>query len=74
MSKKCENNKEEQIQEEKSVQNEEVNETIKLKIKIGFTDKYNESIFYKTDDIVEFEKTRAEELLKDTRKLVCICK
>ena len=48
MSKKCGNNKEEQIQEnelvqnkeeeiqeEKSVQNEEVNETIKLKIKIS---------------------------------------
>lgn len=66
-------NKEIQIEEEIS-QNEETNKNIKLKIKMGFIDKYNESIFYKTDDIVEFEKSRAEELLKDPRKLVCICK
>lgn len=64
-------NKEEVKIKEETIKKEEINEKIKLKIKIGFVDKYNESIFYKTNDIVEFEKSRAEELLKDPRKLVC---
>jgi len=67
-------NEEEVKVEEETIKKEEKNEKIKLKIKIGFVDKYNESISYKTNDIVKFEKSRAEELLKDPRKLVCICK
>jgi len=42
---------------------------IKLKIRIAFTDKYNDRD-YKENDIVEFEKERASELLSDTRRLV----
>ena len=45
------------------------NEKIKLKIRIAFTDKYNDRD-YKENDIVEFEKERASELLSDTRRLV----
>jgi hypothetical protein len=45
------------------------NEKIRLKIRIAFTDKYNDRD-YKENDIVEFEKERASELLSDTRRLV----
>lgn len=48
-------------------------EQVKLKILIPFTDKNDDNIHYTVNDIVELEKTRAEELLKDPRKLVCIC-
>ena len=43
-------------------------EKIWLKIRIAFTDKYNDRE-YKENDIVEFEKDRASELLSDTRRL-----
>lgn len=52
---------------------EDKTEIIKLKILIAFTDKYNDEIHYKVNDAIEFEKSRAKELLKDPRKLVCIC-
>lgn len=46
------------------------NKKVKLKILIAFSDKYDRTIDYKENDIVEFEKERAEELLSDTRRLV----
>ena len=42
---------------------------MKLKIEIGFTDKYNGTI-YNAGDVVDFEEKRAAELLKDNRGLV----
>lgn len=44
-------------------------DVLKLKIEIEFCDKYT-NVIYKVGDIVEFEKDRYEELLKDERKLV----
>lgn len=41
----------------------------KLKIEIGFCDKYTNTD-YKVGDIIEVEKDRYDELLKDERKLV----
>lgn len=40
-----------------------------LKILVSFADKYNGTI-YSAGDVIEFETKRAEELLKDERKLV----
>lgn len=56
---------------EKILNNKE--EMVSLKIKIAFIDKYNET-YYKKGSIIEFKKTRADELLKDKRKLVEIAK
>ena len=42
---------------------------VKLKIRLAFTDKYND-VDYKENDIIEFEKERASELLSDKRRLV----
>ena len=42
---------------------------MKLKIEIAFRDK-NTGDFYEKDSIVEFEDSRAEELLADKRNLV----
>lgn len=42
---------------------------MKLKIKIGFRDKYTGER-YETGDVVEFSDDRAAELLADKRKLV----
>lgn len=44
-------------------------EKVKLKIRLAFTDKYND-VDYKENDIIEFEKERASELLSDKRRLV----
>lgn len=44
-------------------------EKVKLKIRLAFTDKYND-VEYKENDIIEFEKERASELLSDKRRLV----
>lgn len=44
-------------------------EKFKLKVNIGFCDKYT-NVDYEVGDIVEFEKDRYDELLKDERKLV----
>lgn len=41
---------------------------VKLRICIGFCDKYTGKV-YKSGDIVEFEKARADELLTDSRNL-----
>lgn len=41
----------------------------KLKIEIAFCDKYT-GVDYEAGDVVEFEKDRYDELLKDERKLV----
>lgn len=41
----------------------------KLKVNIGFCDKYT-NVNYEVGDIIEVEKKRYEELLKDERKLV----
>lgn len=53
--------------EEPSVEAPEVK--FKLKIEIAFCDKYT-NVYYTAGDIVEFEKDRYDELLKDERKLV----
>lgn len=53
---------------------EDKKEKVKLKILIAFTDKYDNNIHYTVNEIVEFEKARADEILKDPRKLACICK
>ena len=37
---------------------------MKYKVLVNFTDKYNSSIKYKTNDIVEFTEERANEILK----------
>lgn len=44
-------------------------EKVKLKIRLAFIDKYND-VDYKENDIIEFEKERASELLSDKRRLV----
>lgn len=43
-----------------------------LKIEVAFSDKYDNSKEYRIGDIVEFDETRAEELLSDPRKLVSL--
>lgn len=68
-------NDKEEAEIEKTTKNddEESNkkaEKIKLKILVAFTDKNNEKVHYKVDDVIEFSIKRAEELLKDTRNLV----
>lgn len=47
----------------------EPEEKFKLKVEIAFCDKYT-GVNYKIGDVVEFEKDRYDELLKDERKLV----
>lgn len=44
-------------------------EKFKLKVNISFCDKYT-NVNYEVGDIIEVEKDRYDELLKDERKLV----
>ena len=68
---------EEKTEEEETEKNKKENTTktksnsskVKLKVLIAFTDKYTNDK-YKVNDVITVDKTRAEELLKDKRKLV----
>lgn len=60
------------INGEPSLKNDEniiSNEEVKLRIEVGFNDKYNDAK-YIVGDIVSFSKERANELLNDSRNLV----
>lgn len=66
------------VEEEKVVQQmtSQVQEVKKdLKVNIAFTDKYNEKISYKINDLIKADSIsdeRYDELLKDERKIVSI--
>ena len=60
---------EEQEEKEKTSRKTNNKRSDNEKIRIAFTDKYNDRD-NKENDIVEFEKERASELLSDTRRLV----
>lgn len=45
---------------------------VQIKVEIPFTDKYDEKVKYVVGDILNIDKNRAEELLKDKRKLVSL--
>ena len=73
---------EENVQENTKV-NEQVNEQVEpktvelknLKVNIAFTDKYDDKISYKVNDIIKADSIsdeRYDELLKDERKIVSI--
>lgn len=64
-----ENSNEEKTEENNDEKELKKSEKVKLKIEIGFNDKYT-GVDYKVGDIIPFEEKRAEELLKDSRKLV----
>lgn len=73
----AETKSEEALKETEAVENKEKEATenvasssaVKLKILVAFTDK-NNGTSYALNDVVEFSGERAEELLKDERKLV----
>lgn len=55
--------------EEPSIEAPKEEKVLKLKVEIGFCDKYTK-VDYKIGDIIEVEKERYNELLNDERKLV----
>lgn len=65
------------VEDEKVVQQmtSQIEQLKNLKVNIAFTDKYNEKISYKVNDVIKADsisKERYDELLKDERKLVSI--
>lgn len=56
-------------EEAKAKAEKEAKGEIKLKVLVAFTDKYTDE-HYKVNDPIAVDKERAEELLKDPRKLV----
>lgn len=64
------------VEENTSNEKQEAEVQLKdLKVNIAFTDKYDDKIDYKINDIIKADsisKERYEELLKDERKIVSI--